>query len=84
MSIAGSQVTKRVTLHVLRHMAAMDLLQEGGEQSVIALWLGRDDPELHRGQPRDGGENSRTDYIAQWEVRPRSFRGQVTRFLKGL
>ncbi|WP_261379412.1 tyrosine-type recombinase/integrase [Denitratisoma sp. DHT3] len=31
---------KRVSPHVLRHTTAMDLLQAGVEQSVIALWLG--------------------------------------------
>jgi site-specific recombinase XerD len=36
----ASLVHKRVTPHVLRHTTAMDLLQEGVEQSVIALWLG--------------------------------------------
>ncbi|KVM61576.1 integrase [Burkholderia ubonensis] len=33
---------KRVSPHVLRHTTAMDLLQEGVEQSVIALWLGHE------------------------------------------
>jgi site-specific recombinase XerD len=32
--------SKRVSPHVLRHTTAMDLLQEGVEQSTIALWLG--------------------------------------------
>lgn len=31
---------KRVSPHVVRHTTAMDLLQAGVEQSVIALWLG--------------------------------------------
>jgi site-specific recombinase XerD len=30
----------RVTVHRLRHTMAMDLLQEGVDRSVIALWLG--------------------------------------------
>lgn len=33
---------KRVTPHVLRHTAAMDLLQHGVDQFVIALWLGHE------------------------------------------
>jgi site-specific recombinase XerD len=33
---------KRVSPHVLRHTTAMDLLQHGVEQSVIALWLGHE------------------------------------------
>jgi site-specific recombinase XerD len=36
---------KRVSPHVLRHTTAMDLLQEGAEQSVIALWLGHESIE---------------------------------------
>jgi site-specific recombinase XerD len=31
---------KRVSPHVLRHTAAMDLMQEGVDRSVMALWLG--------------------------------------------
>jgi site-specific recombinase XerD len=33
---------KRVSPHVLRHTTAMDLLQQGVEQSVLALWLGHE------------------------------------------
>ncbi len=33
---------KRVTPHVLRHTAAMELLQAGVDRSVIALWLGHE------------------------------------------
>ena len=33
---------KRVSSHVLRHAAAMDLLQQGVDLSVIALWLGHE------------------------------------------
>ncbi len=33
---------KRVTVHRLRHTMAMDLLQEGVDRSVIALWLGHE------------------------------------------
>lgn len=36
---------KRVTPHVLRHTAAMELLQAGVERSVIALWLGHESIE---------------------------------------
>jgi integrase/recombinase XerD len=37
--------TKRVTPHVLRHTAAMQLLQAGVDTSVIALWLGHEGVE---------------------------------------
>ena len=33
---------KRVSPHVLRHTAAMDLLQHGVDRTVIALWLGHE------------------------------------------
>jgi site-specific recombinase XerD len=33
---------KRLSPHVLRHTAAMDLLQHGVDRSVIALWLGHE------------------------------------------
>ena len=33
---------KRVSPHVLRHTAAMELLQAGVDHSVIALWLGHE------------------------------------------
>ncbi len=42
---AGSTPTlrdKKVTLHVLRHTAAMRLLHAGVDTSVIALWLGHE------------------------------------------
>jgi integrase/recombinase XerD len=38
-----SLASKRVSPHVLRHSAAMELLQAGG--SVIALWLGHESIE---------------------------------------
>jgi len=34
--------TKRISPHVLRHTAAMQLLQAGVDTSVIALWLGHE------------------------------------------
>jgi site-specific recombinase XerD len=40
-----SLARKRVSPHVLRHTTAMDLLQEGVDRSVIALWLGHESIE---------------------------------------
>jgi site-specific recombinase XerD len=40
-SLAG----KHVTVHVLRHTMALDLLQAGVDRSVIALWLGHESVE---------------------------------------
>jgi integrase/recombinase XerD len=36
---------KHVTPHMLRHTAAMELLQAGVDRSVIALWLGHESIE---------------------------------------
>ncbi len=36
---------KRVTPHVLRHSAAMELLQAGVDRSLIAIWLGHESVE---------------------------------------
>src|SRR5579864_9127139 len=36
---------KRVAPHVLRHSAAMELLQGGVDRAVIALWLGHESVE---------------------------------------
>jgi site-specific recombinase XerD len=36
---------KNVTPHLLRHTAAMELLQHGVDRSVIALWLGHESVE---------------------------------------
>jgi len=36
---------KGVTPHVLRHTAAMELLQAGVDRAVIALWLGHESVE---------------------------------------
>lgn len=37
--------TKRVSPHVLRHTAAMQLLQSGVDPTIIALWLGHESVE---------------------------------------
>ncbi|MDP2786155.1 MAG: site-specific integrase [Sulfurimicrobium sp.] len=37
-----SLMNKRVSPHVLRHTAAMELLEHGVDRSVIALWLGHE------------------------------------------
>ena len=42
-SAARRSTGKNVTPHVLRHTAAMALLQAGVDVSVIALWLGHED-----------------------------------------
>ena len=41
----SSLVGKRVSPHILRHSTAMELLQHGVDQTVIALWLGHESVE---------------------------------------
>jgi len=43
--VCPSLKSKRVTVHVLRHTMAIDLLQGGVDHSVIALWLGHESVE---------------------------------------
>jgi len=43
--VCPSLTQKRVTVHVLRHTMALDLLQAGVDRSVIALWLGHESVE---------------------------------------
>lgn len=43
--VCPSLEQKRVTVHLLRHTMAMDLLQAGVDRSVIALWLGHESVE---------------------------------------
>lgn len=43
--VCSSLKHKRVTVHVLRHTTALDLLQAGVDRSVIALWLGHESVE---------------------------------------
>lgn len=44
-TVCPSLKQKRVTVHVLRHTMALDLLQAGVDRSVIALWLGHESVE---------------------------------------
>jgi integrase/recombinase XerD len=46
-----SLASKRVSPHVLRHSAAMELLQAGVDCSVIALWLGHESIETTQTYP---------------------------------
>lgn len=79
---------KRVTPHVLRHSAAMNLLQHGVDRTVIALWLGHESIETtqiyldanlemkEKALARAGGPKARPD-----RFRPD---GHLLAFLKGL
>lgn len=43
--VCPSLAKKRVTPHVLRHTAAMELLQAGVDRALIAIWLGHESVE---------------------------------------
>jgi site-specific recombinase XerD len=79
---------KRITPHVLRHTAAMDLLQHGVDRSVIALWLGHETLEtvniyVHADLKMKEQALART---APLDVPSGRYRpdDQLLRFLKGL
>jgi integrase/recombinase XerD len=79
---------KHVTPHVLRHSAAMDLLQHGVDRSVIALWLGHESMEtteiyLHADLEMKEAALSRT---APFGVKPGRYRpsDDVLEYLESL
>jgi site-specific recombinase XerD len=79
---------KRVSPHVLRHAAAMDLLHHGVDRSVIALWLGHESVEttqmyLHADMRLKEKALSRT---APLGVKPTRFHpdDKLLAFLEGL
>jgi len=83
-----SLANKRVTPHVLRHTAAMDLLQHGVDRAVIALWLGHESVEttqiyLHADLKMKEAALSRTVPL---DVAPGRYRpdDQLLAFLEGL
>lgn len=79
---------KRISPHVLRHTAAMDLLQHGVDRAVIALWLGHESVEttqmyLHADMKMKEAALSRTTplNVARGRYRPGD---QLLAFLEGL
>lgn len=79
---------KRVSPHVLRHSAAMELLQHGVDRSVIALWLGHESIEttqvyLHANLALKEQTLAKTDPL---QGRPGRYRpgDKLLAFLQGL
>lgn len=79
---------KRVSPHVCRHSAAMDLLHHGVDRSVIALWLGHESAEttqmyLHADMRLKERALSRTDPLG---VKPARYRpdDKLLAFLESL
>jgi integrase/recombinase XerD len=79
---------KRVSPHVCRHSAAMDLLHHGVDRSVIALWLGHESAEttemyLHADMRMKEKALSRTGLLG---VKPKRYRPEdkLLAFLESL
>jgi integrase/recombinase XerD len=83
-----SLAKKRVTPHVLRHTAAMELLQAGVDRALIAIWLGHEsldttqiylDADLHL-------KKTVLDKITPIQNRPGRYRpdDKLLSYLKGL
>ena len=79
---------KKVSPHVCRHAAAMDLLHYGVDRSVIALWLGHESPEttnmyLHADMRLKEKALSRTESLG---AKPTRYRpdDKLLAFLEGL
>ena len=83
-----SLAKKRVSPHVLRHTAAMDLLRHGVDRTVIALWLGHESvestqPYFHADLELKEKALERT---APWNLPPGRYRpdDSLLAFLEGL
>lgn len=86
--VCPSLAKKRVTPHVLRHTAAMELLQAGVDRSLIAIWLGHEsmestEPYLHANLALKEEILAKTRAI---QTPPGRFRpgDRLLEFLKGL
>lgn len=84
----SSLLEKHVTPHVLRHSLAMDLLQNGIDRSIIALWLGHKSVEttqiyLHASLQLKEQALARTK---QFKGKPRRYRpdDELLAYLRGL
>lgn len=83
-----SLAKKRVTPHVLRHTAAMELLQAGVDRALIAIWLGHESLETTQ-MYLDADlqlKQAVLDKVTPLQNRPGRFRPDDTllSFLKGL
>jgi site-specific recombinase XerD len=83
-----SLVNKRVSPHVLRHAAAMELLQAGVDRSLIAIWLGHESLETTQIY-LDANLAMKEEILAKTrpvESKPGRYRpdDQLLSFLKGL
>lgn len=83
-----SLAKKRVTPHVLRHTAAMELLQAGVDRALIAIWLGHESLDTTQMYLDADLQLKQTvlDKITPIQNRPGRFRpdDKLLSFLKGL
>lgn len=83
-----SLATKRVTPHVLRHTAAMELLQAGVDRALIAIWLGHESLDTTQVYLDADLQLKRTvlDKITPIQNRPGRYRpdDNLLSYLKGL
>jgi site-specific recombinase XerD len=83
-----SLARKRVTPHVLRHTAAMELLQAGVDRALIAIWLGHESLDTTQMYLDADLQLKQTvlDKITPIQNRPGRFRpdDKLLSFLKGL
>lgn len=84
----ASLATKRVTPHVLRHTAAMELLQAGVDRALIAIWLGHESLDTTQMYLDADLQLKRTvlDKITPIQNRPGRYRpdDKLLSYLKGL
>ena len=83
-----SLAKKRVTPHVLRHTAAMELLQAGVDRALIAIWLGHESLDTTQMYLDADLQLKRTvlDKITPIQSRPGRYRpdDKLLSYLKGL
>ena len=70
--------SKRVSPHVLRHSAAMELLQAGVDCSVIALWLGHESIETTQTYLRGIQTSNGNGEVAFTTIYPGWYQGRAT------
>ena len=79
---------KRVTPHVLRHTAAMELLQAGVDRALIAIWLGHESLDTTQMYLDADLQLKRTvlDKVTPMQNRPGRYRpdDKLLNYLKGL
>jgi site-specific recombinase XerD len=85
--VCPSLKRKRVTVHLLRHTMALEMLQAGVDRAVIALWLGHESVEttqIYRGYTCNERASTRENFTAAWKPGSLPTGGSLLSFLNGL